>query len=192
MKLGNIHETVILIDTGYLNKKISDNLDFYRKLYPAKQFSPIKLEDLVTIFAENARISIPWQSIDVIFTYSLSYSLINFCTPSNLTFEIDGQNLKLSECEFHLKTFFSDEDESNTWHFINILTQLFSYKSVKKIILVADNSELSDEIELNEYTNFKDLFLIKDSDETHISLPINYVNIDYLIAYSLGLNRSEI
>jgi len=94
--------------------------------------------------------------------------------------------------DFLLKTFFAEEEESNTWHFINILTQLFSYENVKKIVLVADNIELKDEIEINNYHEFKDLFLIKKSDDTHISLPVNYVNIDYPIAYSLGLNRSEI
>jgi len=192
MKLGNLNETVFLIDVDFLNEKISENLTFYQDLYPAKQFIPINLSELILRFAENARINTPGQILDVIFAYSLSGSVLNFCIPSDLTFEIDTLSLSSERGLFQCKAFFADEDESNTIHFIDILEQLFSYKNVKKIVLVADNIELNDEIEMNEYNVFKDLFLIKNSDGTHISLPVHYSNIDYPIAYSLGLNQSEI
>lgn len=65
-------------------------------------------------------------------------------------------------------------------------------KNVKKIILVADNIELNNKIEINEYHVFKDLFLIKNTHGTHIYLPVNYSEIDNVIVYSLGLNQSEI
>jgi hypothetical protein len=192
MKLGNLNETVFLIDVDFLNEKISENLTFYQDLYPAKQFIPINLSELILRFVENARINTPGQILDVIFAYSLSGSVLNFCIPSDLTFEIDNLSLSSERGLFQCKAFFADEDESNIMHFIDILEQLFSYKHVKKIVLVADNVELNDEIEMNEYHTFKDLFLIKNSDGTHISLPVHYSNIDCPIAYSLGLNQSEI
>jgi hypothetical protein len=192
MKLGQLSETVILIDTDFLNENISENLAFYRNLYPLKKFIPINLKELILKFAENARINIPGQSVDVIFAYSLTNSVINFCTPSDLTFEIDNLSLSSERGLFQCKAFFADEDESNIMHYIDILEQLFSYKNIKKIVLVADNVELNDEIEMNEYQTFKDLFLIKNTHGTHISLPVYYSDIDNIIAYSLGLNRSEI
>jgi len=134
----------------------------------------------------------PGQILDVIFAYSLSGSVLKFCIPSDLTFEIDKLSLSSQRGVFQCNAFFADEDESNIIHFIDILEQLFSYKHVKKIVLVADNAELNDEIEMNEYNTFKDLFLIKNTHGTHISLPVYYSDIDSVIAYSLGLNQSEI
>jgi len=192
MKLGYLNETVILIDVDFLNEKISENIAFYQDLYPAKRFTPIKLNELILRFAENAWINVPGQRVNVIFAYSLTGCLLNFCNPSDLTFDIDNKSLSTPRGDFQLKAFFADEEESNTWHFINILNQLISDANVRKIVLVADNVELNDEIEMNEYQKFKDLFLIKNSEGTHISLPVHYSNIDYLIAYSLELNQSEI
>ena len=43
MNLGKLNQTVILIDTDYLNEKIKENVVFYKDLYPDKQFDTIML-----------------------------------------------------------------------------------------------------------------------------------------------------
>ncbi|MEI6748276.1 MAG: hypothetical protein WCM93_03860 [Bacteroidota bacterium] len=150
------------------------------------------MDELILRFAERSKINVPGQIVDVIFAYSLPRFSISFCNPSDLMFEIDNRKQLSALGEFQLKSFFAEENESTIQHFINILRQLYFNINVKRIIMVADHSELNDEIETNEYHEHKNLFLIKNYNDTHISIPVNYVDIDYLVACSLGLNRSEI
>ena len=192
MKLGELHETVILIDVEFLNEKIFENLSFYQKLYPKKEFQPIDPGDLIFRFAENSRLIDEGQTVNVIFTYSLPTETLSFCSPSHLLYELDNRRLSTEKGTFLLKSFFADEGESTAEHFINVFQLVCFDKNVRKIVLVEDSPELNDELEKIEHLKEWDLFLIKNYYDSNISLPIKYVNIDYIIAYALGLNENEL
>ena len=50
MNLRDLNNTVIIIDTDFIRDRISENLNFYKKLYPNKVFDKINLYNLVYKF----------------------------------------------------------------------------------------------------------------------------------------------
>lgn len=194
MNLGILNETVILIDTDFLNERIRHNLFFYKKLYPDKVFDKINLADLLYKFALNARVEEAGHNVDILFAYTLSNSNLEHCTPSNLTFDItsDGVQMETDKGTFLIRSFFGDEDETCNEHFLNMLRMVNYSPRVSRIIMVADSPELNFELEMMHEQNENSLFLIKKYHNTQIEVPIKYVKIDYPIAYALGLNNNEI
>jgi hypothetical protein len=64
---------------------------------------------------------------------------------------------------------------------------------VSRIIMVADNPDLNFELEMMCEQNKKSLFIFKNHHlHTAIDADVKFVTILYPIAYSLGLNNSEI
>ena len=63
--------------------------------------------------------------------------------------------------------------------------------SVDRIIMVADSVELNDAFRFTPELLEKNLFLFRDDHDTNIDFSINFVNISYMIAQSLGLDRGE-
>tara|TARA_Y100001970_G_scaffold213421_1_gene260850 strand:+ start:397 stop:996 length:600 start_codon:yes stop_codon:yes gene_type:complete len=198
MNLGKLNQTVILIDTDYLNEKIKENVVFYKDLYPDKQFDTIMLFKLLYSFMLNARVQESGNNVDVLFAYRLENSNLYFCNPNDIW------DLGMTE-EFSMKTnlgnlivrsFFADpEGESCSMHFINMFKMLCYDDSVDRIIMVADNAELNIELLKGSYKLWenKSLFLLKDYQNSKISAPIKikYVNISYAIASALGLENHE-
>nr|WP_315159545.1 hypothetical protein [uncultured Flavobacterium sp.] len=198
MNLGILNETVILIDTDFLNERISHNLTLYKELYPDKNFEKINLADLLYKFALNARVEEVGNNVDIIFTYTLSNDILTYCVPDNLTFDItnDGVQVETDKGTFLIRSFFGDINETCTEHFLNVFQRLYINTSISRIIIVADNSELNSELEMLYEEQAKSIFFLKKSHNTHIHIPntspIKYVNINYAIAYALGLNANEI
>jgi hypothetical protein len=59
--------------------------------------------------------------------------------------------------------------------------------------MVADNPDLNYELEMMiEEKSEKKLLLIKKYHYTEITARVKYINVDYLIAEALGLNKNEI
>lgn len=194
MNLGILNETVILIDTDFLNERISHNLTFYKELYPDKNFEKINLAELLYNFALNARVEEKGHGVDIIFAHTLSNSILVHCTPSNLTFDIscDGVQMETDIGKFLIRSFFGDIDETCIEHFYNILRMVDNSSRVIRIIVIADNDFLNDQLKYMDFKKEKSLFLIKKYHHTEINVDIKYVNIDYIIADSLGLNKNEI
>jgi len=194
MKLGPLHQTVILIDTEYLNSRIADNLEFYSKLYPEREFQEINLADLLYQFVINARIEESGQMVDVLFAYRPSQSELTFCEPSNVFSFIDIHKITAvtDKGTLSVRSFFADENETCIQHFINMLEMVYNDKNVSRIVMIADNEELNPLLEIIYEQAEKSLFMIKDSQLSQIDIPIKYVKIDYPIAFSLGLNLSEL
>jgi hypothetical protein len=194
MNLGILNETVIIIDTDFLNERISHNLTFYKELYPDKNFEKINLAELLYDFALNARVEEEGHNVDIIFAYTLSNSILAHCTPSNLTYDIssDGVQMETDIGKFSIRSFWGDIGETCIEHFCNILRMADNSPRVSRIIIIADNNFLNDQLEYMEYKKEKILLLIKKYHHTEIHVDIKYVNIDYIIADSLGLNKNEI
>lgn len=194
MNLGILNETVIIIDTDFLNERISHNLTFYKELYPDKNFEKINLAELLYDFALNARVEEEGRNVDIIFAYTLSNSILVHCTPSNLTYDIssDGVQMETDIGKFLIRSFWGDIGETCIKHFCNILSMADNSSRVARIIIIADNDFLNDQLEYMEYKKEKILLLIKKYHHTEINVDIKYVNIDYIIADSLGLNKNEI
>lgn len=194
MNLGILNETVILIDTDFLNERIIHNLSFYKDLYPNKEFDKIKLADLLYTFALNARVEEAGHNVDILFAYILPKPNLEHCLPSNLTFDItnDGVQMDTDTGTFLIRSFFGDENETCNQHFLNMLGMVNDSSRVSRIIMVADNSELNFELEMMNEENEKSLFLIKKYHDTEIEVPIKYVKIDYLIANAIGINDNEL
>lgn len=195
MNLGILNETVILIDTDFLNERISHNLSFYKELYPDKDFDKINLADLLYKFALNARVEEAGHNVDILFAYTLSNSNLEHCTPSNLTFDItsDGVQMETDKGTFLIRAFFGDENETCNEHFLNMLRMVKNSSRVSRIIMVADNPDLNFELEMMCEQNEKSLFIFKKHhSQTAIDADVKFVTILYPIAYALGLNNSEI
>ena len=95
------------------------------------------------------------------------------------------------KCTLRIRSFYADEDETCSQHYINMLKRIYYNADVSRIIMVADNAELNLELGMLYEENVKSLFMLKNYRNSKIGVPIRYVNIDYPIAFSLGLNRFE-
>ena len=191
MNLGKLNKTVILIDTDYLNQKIKENIEFYSDLYPDKELNTLNLYPLIYYFIVNARVESDEKNIDVLFAYRLSDSLLYSTNPGNVWDFVNAQNLNIEEWNVSIRSFFADEDESCSEHFINMLNLIHRNNSVDRIIMVADSIELNDAFRFSPELLEKNLFLFRDDHDTNIDFSINFVNIAYTIAQSLGLDRGE-
>ena len=195
MNLGILNETVILIDTDFLNERISHYITFYKDLYPDKDFKNINLANLLYKFALNARVEEAGHNVDILFAYTLSNSNLEHCTPSDLTFDItsDGVEMETDIGTFFIRAFFGDENETCNEHFLNMLRMVKYSSRVSRIIMVADNPDLNFELEMMCEQNEKSLFIFKKHHlQTAIDAEVKYVTILYPIAFDLGLNNSEI
>ena len=191
MNLGKLNKTVILIDTDFLNQKIKENIEFYSDLYPDKELNTLNLYPLIYYFIVNARVESDEKNIDVLFAYRLSDSLLYSTNPGNVWDFVNAQNLNIEEWNVTIRSFFADEDESCSEHFIHMFNLIHRNNSVDRIIMVADSVELNDAFRFSPELLEKNLFLFRDDHDTNIDFSINFVNIAYMIAQSLGLDRSE-
>ena len=191
MNLGKLNKTVILIDTDFLNQKIKENIEFYSDLYPDKELNTLNLYPLIYYFIVNARVESDEKNIDVLFAYRLSDSLLYSTNPGNVWNFVNAQNLNIEEWNVTIRSFFADEDESCSEHFINMLNLIHRNNSVDRIIMVADSIELNDAFRFSPELLEKNLFLFRDDHDTNIDFSIYFVNIAYTIAQSLGLDRGE-
>ena len=57
--------------------------------------------------------------------------------------------------------------------------------------MVADNEDLNNAFKFSPELLEKNLFLFRDDHDTNIDFSIHFVNIAYMIAQSLGLDRGE-
>lgn len=195
MNLGILNETVILIDTDFLNERISHNLTFYKDLYPDKEFEKINLANLLYNFILNARIEEAGHNVDILFAYTLGNDILTNCEPNNVFSFIDTNQVQMEteKGTFLIRSFFADEDETCTEHFINMLRMINNSPRVSRIIMVADNPDLNFELEMMNEQNDKSLFIFKKHHlQTAIDADVKYVTILYPIAYALGLDNSEI
>ena len=191
MNLGKLNKTVILIDTDYLNQKIRENIEFYRDLYPDKELNTVDLYQLIYNFILGARVESDEQNIDVLFAYRLSDSLLYSTDPGNVWNFINAQNLNIKEFNVTIRSFFADEDESCSEHFTIMFKMLHRSNSVGRVIMVADSVELNDAFRFTPELLEKNLFLFRDDHNTNIDFSIYFVNIAYIIAQSLGLDKGE-
>jgi hypothetical protein len=194
MNLGILNETVILIDTDFLNEQICNNLTFYKELYPDKNFKKINLAELLYKFALNARVQEAGNNVDILFAYTLGNDQLTNCEPNNLFNFIDSKQVQM-ETEigtFSIRSFFSDENETCTDHFLNMLRIIYNNNRVSRIILIADNPDINDYLEYIISKNLKSIIMLTKGNDSNITVDIKYVNIDYPIAYALNLNDNEI
>ena len=189
--LGKVNKTVILIDTDYLNQKIKENIEFYRDLYPDKELNTLNLYQLIYNFIVNARVESDERNIDVLFAYRLSDSLLYSTNPGNVWNFINAENLNIEEFNVTIRSFFADEDESCSKHFTIMFKMLHRSNSVDRVIMVADSEDLNNAFQFSPELLEKNLFLFRDDHDTNIDFSINFVNIAYMIAQSLGLDRGE-
>ena len=195
MNLGSLNETVILIDTDFLNERISHHLAFYKELHPDKNFEKINLANLLYKFVLNARVEEAGHNVDILFAYTLGNGTLTNCEPNNVFSFIDTKQVQMEteKGTFLIRSFFGDEDETCSDHFINMLRMVNYSPRVSRIIMVADNPDLNFELEMMCEQNEKSLFIFKKHHlQTAIDVDVNFVTIVYPIAYSLGLNNSEI
>jgi len=194
MKLEELNQTVMLIDTDFLIEKISENYNFYKDLYPEKIFGDINLAKLLHQFAINARVQEANHYVDIIFAYTLDNTILPNCKPNNVFEFNDTKNLRLKTNigEFLIKSFFADENENCSDHFINLLSKVHNNINVSRIITVSDNPELDYYLNLFFKKGEKSFFLIKSSTESYISTKFTFVGIDELIAFAFGINATEL
>ncbi|WP_233901233.1 hypothetical protein [Tenacibaculum piscium] len=194
MNLGILNETVILIDTDFLNERINYFLSFYKELYPNKAFEKINLADLLYKFAINARVEEAGHNVDIIFAHTLSNSSLTHCEPSNLIYDItsDGVQMETDIGNFLIRSFFAGEDETCIEHFNNMLQIADNSSNTARIVMITDNEYLNSQLEYMDYKKEKVLFMIKKYYRSEITVPIKYVKIDNIIGRCLGLNNKEL
>lgn len=194
MNLGILNETVILIDTDFINERVQYFLSIYRNLYPKRDFKEINLADLLYKFAINARVSEAGHNVDIIFAHTISNSSLIFCKPNNLIIDItsNGVQMETDIGNFHIRSFFADENETCIEHFGNLLNIVDNFPRTSRIILVADNEYLNSQLEYIDYKKEKSIFMIKKYYNSEITVPIKFVKIDNIIGNCLGLTDDEL
>ena len=144
----------------------------------------------------NARVQDSGNNVDVLFAYRIENSNLYFCNPNDIwdLSMIQEISMKTNLGNLIIRSFFADpEGESCSRHFINMFKMLCYDDSVARIIMVADNAELNIELLSGAYKRRenKSFFMLKDSQNSKISVPIKNVNISYAIASALGLENHE-
>ena len=163
MRIGELNKTVILIDSDFLNERILSTMHFYKELYPDKEFEVINLFELIDSFSHNARLEDSENDLDVLFAYRLSNDNLENCRPRNLTVDIssNGVRIKSELRNFVIRSFFADENESCSRHFVNMLKIVHSKSNVSKIIMIGDSPELNSELKLMLNASDRKFFLFK-------------------------------
>jgi hypothetical protein len=132
------------------------------------------------------------QGIMLIFSLltPLNNSQLTHCEPNNVFNFIDSNQVQMEteKGTFLIRSFFGDEDETCTEHFINMLSMVNYSPRVSRIIMVADNSDLNFELEMMSEQNDKSLFMFTKGSDSSIEVEIKYIPIYYIIAQSLGVN----
>ena len=113
---------------------------------------------------------------------------------------------------FYIRSYFSDpsynrascSEEEYEYHYMDNFSYIFNRvvqtESVTQIVLVADNALLSDSINHCLETTDKLLFIERDNshettlmlDYTYAGSTLFYIDINYVIAFALGLTETEI
>ena len=104
---------------------------------------------------------------------------------------VNAENLSIKEFNVTIRSFFADEDESCSKHFTIMFKMIHRSNSVDRVIMVADSEDLNNAFQFSPELLEKNLFLFRDDHDTNIDFSINFVNIAYMIAQSLGLDRGE-
>jgi hypothetical protein len=194
MDLGDFTETVIIIDTDFLNRKIKSILNTYSERYPEKIFLKINTTKLISFLPVVTNVFENGRFVDIIFCHQFENDILFFCNPNSLKLKINGAVLKKERGNFKLKTLFADKEsnQSNIDHFNEILNSVYLNSNVARIVMVADNVLLNDV--LNNYLTErkKVLFVLKDKMESKMNVRVRKFSIDTLIHIALGLKLNEI
>jgi hypothetical protein len=190
MNLGILNETVILIDTDFLNEQIAKLFPFYKELNPEKVFGKINLADLLYKFVLNARVEEAGHNVDILFAYTLSNSQLIHCEPNNVFNFIDNKQVQMEteKGTFLVRSFFSDVNENCNEHFLNMLKMIYCNSTVSRIVMIADSPILNDYLGYMHSENEKSLFMFTKGSDSSIEVEIKYIPIYYIIAQSLGVN----
>ena len=213
MTVNNLNQVVILIDADFLFKKVQENYEFYRDLYPSKTFQDLNMANLIDMIAKNGRVCEKGHKVDVIFHFDLCNNLHQPDTLLEYTnFTNNDYICETDTANFYIRSYFSDpsynrascSDEEYEFHYMDNFSYIFNRvaqtESVTQIILVADNALLNESINNCLRTTDKLLFIERDNsfettlmlDYTYAGSTLFFIDINYVIAFALGLNESEI
>lgn len=193
MFLGELPNNVIIIDVNFLNAVTKETLEFYTKSKPEKNFEPYNLGELIYMLAQNAKINAKDETIDVILAYNSSYNELYFCeqeAPSNFIIESE---METDIGNFRVRSFFGEkEDTTNVENTREIIDLTRSDDTVKNIVVVADNEEINSTIQDIIEEQKQNVFMFKLYRGTKITADVYYINIEHIVAFSLGLSREEL
>ena len=203
MKLPQLHESVILIDSEFLISKINECYDFYSDLYPDREFPKLELSDVIDSIASTSKITNGSDEINVLFLYRINNDALPYTSePNNLFLFNDFTNkpitCTINNCRYDVASFYSDPETDDDFEYMEEFSQLLrqiSYDDATfNICLVADNNYYNYFLETFEEMLDKAFFVFRGTDyEIGIdqSPKFHYVNFDYVLASCMGLKQSE-
>lgn len=193
MFLGELPKNVIIIDINFLNAVTKDTLEFYTKSKPEKKFEPYNLGELIYMLAQNAKINAKGETVDVILAYNSSYNEIYFCQQEAPTDFIEGMSMETDIGNFRVRSFFGEqEDTTNVNNTREIIDLARSDSNVENIIIVADNAEINSTVQEIVEEPKQNVFMFKLYRKTQITADVYYINIEHIVAFSLGLTLEEL
>lgn len=193
MILQPLQQTVILIDTDFINEMIVENFKYYKKLHPDKEFRN-NIAELIYRFVESARVHQPGQNIDILFAYHTDNDTVLHFEPGSLAYFNDAFHvqLKTDRGVFLFRSFFGYDDETCGEHLLKMLSSVNFNDNVSKIVVVSDDACLNTQLAEIYEEDADKVILIKRSRDSEIDTGFRYVNIDHPIAFAFGLERSEL
>lgn len=204
MKLPILNSSVIVVDTSFLKRVIKDNHDFYSDLYPGREFKDISLIDMIRSIAMTSGAINKNEPVSVIFYFKLDNSILPFTSDPKDVFIFNDFvnrpiNLKFDDCVFSFASLFADPESDDNHRYLEefsqLLTSIASNSNTSNISIIVDDIYFEDTfLMFNELFNKK--FVIYRSTETEMYLPeppkFWNVNLDYIIADTMGVDENEI
>nr|WP_320057776.1 DUF6621 family protein [uncultured Bacteroides sp.] len=184
-------ETVMLIDTAYMNFVITDlKKNFERML--GRSLHEIDLSHLMSYLALDASISEGKNEIQVLWVYDDHSSKLLHCHPSDLKEELNGVAFSNTLGEFSFASVPSAEMVSREDLYFDLFDIVVDSADVKKVILVSFTEEYGDRLHLAmEKVTEKEIILFC-MDEPQQESRHYWEMLAYPLMQSLGIKGDEL
>lgn len=188
MKLS---ETVVLIDTNFLNFVITSLKGYFEKALN-RSLQDIDISVLTTYMVLDAGLVEGSGDKQFLLVHDKESSHLQHCHPSDLKKELDGIAFQNSYGEFFFASIPSENLVSRGELFLDLLTIVSDSADVKNLIVVSFNEEYGDQVtEILNGVKEKKVFQFRMF-ESEIPLNYQWQMLGFPIMQALGIKADEL
>lgn len=140
-----LSETVVLIDTTFLNFVIMDMKGYFERTLQ-RPLPEIDLSVLTTYLTLDAGVTEGMNEVQFLFVYDKDSTCLYHCQPSNLETELNGVAFRSPCGEFLFASVPSEGMVSREDLFLDLLTIVSDSADVKRMVILSFNEEYGDEV----------------------------------------------
>lgn len=186
-----LSETVVLIDTAFLNFVIMDMKGYFERALQ-RPLPEIDLSVLTTYLTLDAGISEGMNEVQFLFVYDKDSIRLCHCQPSNLETELNGVAFQSPYGEYLFASVPSEGMVSRESLFLDLLTIVSDSTDVKRMVIISFNEEYGDEVTkvLNEAQG-KEIVQLR-MNEPECSVKYKWDMIAFPIMQAFGIKAEEL